>query len=599
MPARQGARCRRRSGLGRSRRVAGMRSLKVWLCVSGVGVFLIASALLLAGEQVGADRIFRAKKILTMDPDRPVATAVAVESGRITAVGSLEEVRAALGNRTLEIDDRFSNEVLVPGFIDPHLHPTLAATILSLDIVSAMEWSTPTGRTEAVRGRDAFLARLRGLDEARDDQDWLLVWGYHKPYHGELSRADLDGISTSRPIFVWQRSVHEMFFNTRALEELGLSREVVDAHPQADWETGHLWEQGALTLGRPMTQILASPRRYLNGLSKMTEVLHRGGLTTVGEQGFPQVNSLAEWFSLRFEMWWSDAPYRFVLVPNAMFLAANEGDAASAERAAEAMLDWSSDRIRVVKHAKYYADGAIFSQLMQMTEPYLDGHHGEWMMTPQEQDAVLDAFWKGGWDLHIHVNGDAGLDLVLDQIEAHQQDDPKDERRIVLEHYGFAREDQHSRVAELGVEVSNNAYYLHELAPIYAQHGLGPERAAEISPLGSLARAGVPTSFHSDFPMAPAAPLLLAWVAVNRIASDGRVWGPHQRLALTAALRAITIEGARSLGLEDEIGSIEVGKRADFTVLEEDPYAVDPASLRDIGIWGTVLDGRPHPLARD
>ena len=526
-----------------------MRSLKVWLWVAGLGVFLIASALLLAGEQVGADRIFRAKKILTMDPDRPVATAVAVESGRITAVGSLEEVRAALGNRTLEIDDRFSNEVLVPGFIDPHLHPTLAATILSLDIVSAMEWSTPTGRTEAVRGRDAFLARLRGLDEARDDQDWLLVWGYHKPYHGELSRADLDGISTSRPIFVWQRSVHEMFFNTRALEELGLSREVVDAHPQADWETGHLWEQGALTLGRPMTQILASPRRYLNGLSKMTEVLHRGGLTTVGEQGFPQVNSLAEWFSLRFEMWWSDAPYRFVLVPNAMFLAANEGDAASAERAAEAMLDWSSDRIRVVKHAKYYADGAIFSQLMQMTEPYLDGHHGEWMMTPQEQDAVLDAFWKGGWDLHIHVNGDAGLDLVLDQIEAHQQDDPKEERRIVLEHYGFAREDQHLRVAELGVEVSNNAYYLHELAPIYAEHGLGPERAAEISPLGSLARAGVPTSFHSDFPMAPAAPLLLAWVAVNRIASDGRVWGPHQRLELTAALRAITIEGARSLGL--------------------------------------------------
>lgn len=576
-----------------------MRSLKVWLWVVGVGVFLVASALLLAREPVGADRILRAKKILTMDPDRPVATAVAVESGRITAVGSLEEVRAALGNRALEIDDSFSDEVLVPGFIDPHLHPTLAATILSLDIVSAMEWSTPTGRTEAVRGRDAFLARLRALDEARDDEDWLLVWGYHAPYHGELSRAALDEISTSRPIFVWQRSVHEMFFNTRALEELGLTREVVDAHPQADWEAGHLWEQGALTLGRPMTQILASPLRYLDGLSKMTEVLHRGGLTTVGEQGFPQVNSVAEWLSLRFEMWRSDAPYRFVLVPNAMFLAAREGDAASAERAADAMLGWSSDRIRIVKHAKYYADGAIFSQLMQMTEPYLDGHHGEWMMAPEEQDAVLEAFWKGGWDLHIHVNGDAGLDLVLDQIEAHQREDPNDERQIVLEHYGFAREDQHLRVAELGVEVSNNAYYLHELAPIYAEHGLGPERAAEISPLGSLARAGVPTSFHSDFPMAPAEPLLLAWVAMNRIASDGRVWGPHQRLGLTAALRAITIEGARSLGLENEIGSIEVGKRADFTVLEEDPYAVDPARLRDIAIWGTVLDGRPHPLARD
>lgn len=574
-----------------------MRSIKAGVLAVGIAAFFVAAALLVPGKRVGDDRILVARKILTMNPERPTATAVAIQSGRITAVGSLEEVEAQLGNQSLEIDDSLSDKILVPGFIDPHLHPTLAATILTLDIVSAMEWATPSGRTRAVRGRDAFLDRLRELDEEQDDEDWLLVWGYHAPYHGSLSRTDLDRISTSRPIFVWQRSVHEMFFNTRALEELGLTRELLDAHPQADWETGHLWEQGALTLGRPMTQILASPGRYMDGLSKMTEVLHRGGLTTVGEQGFPQVNSIAEWLSLRFEMWRSDAPYRFVLVPNAMFLAAEEGDASAAERAAEAMLGWSSEQIRVVKHAKYYSDGAIFSQLMQMTEPYLDGHHGEWMMTPEEQDAVLAAFWEGGWDLHIHVNGDAGLDLVLDQIEAHQRTTPGDERRIVLEHYGFAREDQHARVKELGIEVSNNAYYLHELAPIYARFGLGPQRAAEISPLGSLARAGVRTSFHSDFPMAPAEPLLLTWVAVNRIASDGRVWGPDQRLELTQALRAVTIEGARSLGLEDEIGSIEIGKRADFTALEEDPYAVDPERLHEIAIWGTILDGRAHPLA--
>jgi hypothetical protein len=96
--------------------------------------------------------------------------------------------------------------------------------------------------------------------------------------------------------------------------------------------------------------------------------------------------------------------------------------------------------------------------------------------------------------------------------------------------------------------------------------------------------------------MAPAEPLTLAWTAVNRIGSDGRVWGPDQRISLDRALRAITWEGARSLGLEGEIGSIEVGKRADLTVLEEDPYAVDPKDLREIPIWGTVLAGRPHPI---
>ena len=550
------------------------------------------------GPGVSPERILVARKIITMDPARPSAKALGIDaSGMISAVGSLQEVRAQLEGDEVEIDRRFEDKVILPGFVDPHVHPTLAATILNLEIVSAMEWTTPRGKTQAIRGRAAFLDRLRELDEERDEGEWLSVWGYHAPYHGGLSRSDLDGISTTRPIFVWQRSVHEMYFNTRALSELGMTEEDFDAHPEADWEEGHLWERGTFALGAPMLAELTQPMKYIEGLSMMTEVYHRGGLTMLGDQGFPQMNKLAEKWSLRFEMWRSDAPYRFALVPNALFFYRQEGgNAEAAEAAALEMLEESTDRVQIVKHAKYFADGAIFSQLMQMKEPYLDGHHGEWMMTPEEQAEVLETFWRKGWNLHVHVNGDAGLDVVLDQIEAQQKAFPDPARRIVMEHYGYARDDQHKRLAELGIEVSNNAYYLHELAPIYAEQGLGPERAANISPVGGLAREGVPTSFHSDFPMAPAEPLTLAWTAVNRIGSDGKVWGPDQRLSLDLALRAITLEGARSLGLEDEIGSIEVGKRADLTVLEEDPYAVDPVDLRDIPIWGTVLAGRPHPI---
>ena len=375
---------------------------------------------------------------------------------------------------------------------------------------------------------------------------------------------------------VWQRSVHEMYFNTVALETLGLEEADFAAHPQADWETGHIWETGVFALGQDLMRILASPTRYRDGLAMLSEIIHRGGLTTVAEQGFPQFQPLAELLMLHLEMRGDDTPYRYALVPNAMFLLRKHGDAAEAERAAAGLLRWSTDRVRILRHVKYYADGAIFSQLMQMREPYLDGHHGEWMMTPEQQAAVLEAFWPRGWDVHIHVNGDAGLDLVLDQIEAVKRKHPGSaDQRVILEHYGFAREDQHSRVRRLGVAVSNNAYYTHELSPIYAEHGLGAERAANISPLGALARAGVRISFHSDFPMAPAEPLLLASVAVNRIGSDGRVWGEDQRLSLDLALRAITIEAAYSLGLEGEIGSIEVGKRADFTILERDPYVVE------------------------
>ena len=166
----------------------------------------------------------------------------------------------------------------------------------------------------------------------------------------------------------------------------------------------------------------------------------------------------------------------------------------------------------------------------------------------------------------------------------------------MLEHYGYARDDQHARLRALGVEVSNNAYYVHELAPIYAEQGLGPERAADISPLGAVARAGVPVSLHSDFPMAPAEPLVLVWSAVNRVGSDGRVWGEDQRLDRHRALRAVTIQAARHLGMDDEVGSIRVGKKADFTVLDEDPYTVDAMRIRDIPVWGTVFEGRLRPV---
>ena len=555
----------------------------IWLCTREGGVD-------------SAVRVFVARRIITMEPERPSATAVAIQGGRIVVLGSLAEVQSQLGQISFELDERFAEKVLLPGFIDPHLHPSLAGTILPLEIVSAMEWVTPSGHSQVVRGREAFLARLAELENERDEDGWLLVWGYHRPYHGELSRADLDAISTQRPIMVWQRSVHEMFLNSRGLEELDLSAEDFAAHPQADWETGHLWETAVLTLGMPMARILAAPRSYRRGLAMMSQVIHRGGLTTVAEQGFPQVSKFGELLMLHLEMRGADTPYRFVLVPNAMFLLRQSGSATEAEQAASKLLSWSTDRIRLVKHVKYYADGAIFSQLMQMSEPYLDGHHGEWMMTPDEQAEVLEAFWKKGWDIHIHVNGDAGLDLVLNQLEERKKADPAPDRRVVLEHYGYAREDQHRRLKELGIAVSNNAYYLHELAPIYAEHGLGPERAADISPLGGLARAGVPISFHSDYPMAPAEPLKLVWVAVNRVASDGRVWGVTQKLSLDRALAAITLEAAWSLGLEDEIGSIRPGKKADFTVLDQDPYAVDPLAIKDIGIWGTVLEGRVHQI---
>jgi hypothetical protein len=165
-------------------------------------------------------------------------------------------------------------------------------------------------------------------------------------------------------------------------------------------------------------------------------------------------------------------------------------------------------------------------------------------------------------------------------------------------HFGYARKDQVARLAALGTIVSANPYYVTALADRYGEIGLGAERADELVPIGDVVALNVPVSFHSDMPMAPAQPLFLVWAAVNRTTVSGRVAGPDQRLSVEQALRAVTLDAAQSLRLETEIGSIAPGKYANFTILDADPFDVEPAKIKDIGVWGTVFEGVPYPVAQ-
>jgi predicted amidohydrolase YtcJ len=168
--------------------------------------------------------------------------------------------------------------------------------------------------------------------------------------------------------------------------------------------------------------------------------------------------------------------------------------------------------------------------------------------------------------------------------------------RFTIEHFGLSTPEQVERMARLGAIASVNVYYLHELSAVYARHALGPERAYHMARLGTLARHNIPFALHSDYTMAPAQPLNSAFVAATRENVEGEIVGESESVSLEQALRAITIDAAYVLGLENEIGSLRGGKRADFTVLEQDPFEVGAKGLRDIGIWGTVFGGTPHKI---
>jgi len=372
-----------------------------------------------------------------------------------------------------------------------------------------------------------------------------------------------------------------------------------------DFDAGHWWESGTNLLLPKLSPLLMSPERITAGLHQMVAYLHANGVTAINEPGI--MWDVEPWPLYQEILGDDETPFGSTFLVDARSQADAGMDPTDAVADAEEQVARASaGKVRLLpKRVKLFADGAIISQLMQMREPYLDDaghpdlcHHGEWMMQPETFRAFAKVYWEAGWQLHIHVNGDAALDLVLATIEECMTAHPRDDHRTVIVHFANSSEEQVDRIARLGCIVSANPYYPVGFADQYSAHGLGAERADTMVRAASVLRRGIPLSLHSDLPMGPAAPLTLAWCAVNRRTPSGRTVAPEQRISVHDALRAVTIEAAYSWRMEDELGSISPGKLANLTVLADDPYTVEPERLDTIAVLGTVYEGRWFPVRR-
>jgi predicted amidohydrolase YtcJ len=418
----------------------------------------------------------------------------------------------------------------------------------------------------------------------------------------------LDDINTTGPIAVWHRSCHEWFLNSAAIRALGITRTQMAGHGRAsamvDFDGGHWWETGMNLLLPKLAPVFMSAERLSAGLSQLVRYLHSTGVTAFNEPGI--MWDVEPWALYQQILGAVDTPFLSTFLVDARSQADAGMDPADAVADAEAQVARAcAGKVRLLpKQVKLFADGAIISQLMQMKDPYLDDagrpdphHHGEWMMHPNIFRAFAKVYWDAGWQLHIHVNGDGGLELVLDTIEQCMTEHPRSDHRTVIVHFANSTEQQIDRIARVGAIVSANSYYPVGFADKYSEHGLGPDRADTMVRSASVLRRGIPLSFHSDLPMGPASPLALVWCAVNRRTPSGRIAGPDQRVSVHDALRAITIEAAYSWRMEDELGSIAPGKLANFTILGMDPYTVDPGQLDQIPVLGTVYEGRWFPAS--
>src|SRR5512137_2949578 len=341
---------------------------------------------------------------------------------------------------------------------------------------------------------------------------------------------------------------------------------------------------------------IVTPERLRAGLVFVRSYYHANGVTLGSEPGGLASKKLQD--AQNAVLSDPSSPFRFYfIVDGKSVTGAFKDDQVIAE--SEKFLGWGQGMTAYLpKQVKLFADGAIFSQAMQMRTPYTDGHKGEWMMDLEFFARTMRVYWDAGYQLHIHVNGDAGLDMVLDQLELNMRRRPRPDHRTVIIHFAVSNPDQVERIKRLGAIVSGNPYYPVALADNYRTNGLDPARADVLVRMGDVERAGISYSFHSDMPMAPGQPLFLMWSGVNRITNDGNLRGPEQRVSRLGALKAVTLDAAYSLQLEKEVGSITPGKLANFTVLGDNPVTCDPMKIKDIPVWGTVDEGRVLPVKR-
>lgn len=539
-------------------------------------------------------QVYKAKSIITMNASMPRAEAVAVRDGMILETGTLESMHPWLSNFEYKINNQFKDSIIVPGLIDPHLHPSMAAVLLPTFFITAMEWKFPWGTTPATKSAEEFDKRLSEAISEPTHKDLFITWGHHELWHGVMSRDRINSINSKKPIIVWNRSFHELCMNDAALAYLNITESEVGEATQIDWKKGRFFELGLGYAIQKLNPYILDPEIFKEGLLKLKEVVHFGGQTTIADMAVGLFDFDKELDAQKNLYENDDTPFRVELVPHATALIARAGGSnEQTEKLISSLQDNNSHRLNFRKRVKLFTDGAFFAQVAQLMEPgYIDGHQGEWLSTPQQFEDIARIYWNKDYAIHVHVTGDLGLELAIDTLEQLQSEKPRFNHGFTLEHFGLSTPEQVHRLAKLGANVSANAYYVHELSDLYANHTVGYERASSMARIGSCFREGVTTSLHSDFTMAPAQPLMSMWVAVNRVNEKGNIMCPEECISPQEGLEAITINAARVLGLDHEIGSIRAGKKADLTVLSEDPLSIDPMRIKDVEVQATLFEGK-------
>jgi predicted amidohydrolase YtcJ len=541
-----------------------------------------------AYAQEEADTIYRGGPILTIDDKQPIVEAVAVRDGRILAVGNTDSVLAHRGDST-EIFD-LAGRTMVPGFVDSHGHVVMGG----LQALSANLLAPPDGEVTDIASLTATLsAWTKANADFVDRANMIIGFGYDNAQLAEVqhpTRQDLDEVSAEVPVIIVHQSGHLGVANSAALELAGIDasseappggviRKDNNGEPNGVLEEyaffgvlvpllGELGQEGLEAFARAGSQMWASygyttaqEGRSSAGIVETLKSLGAAGEIPIDVIAYPDVLESRD------------------------YIAANVSK------------DYTN-RIRV-GGCKLTIDGSPQGFTALRDRPYYDpvgdyppDYAGYSAITmEQTQDAVNWCYEK---DIQIitHANGEGASDMLIDALEAAQERYDTPDIRPVLIHGQFLREDQVDSYKKLGVFLSLFPMHTFYWGDWHRDHTVGPVNAQNISPTGWARERGMMFGSHHDAPVAFPDSMRILSATVTRRTRSGDILGPDQRVDVMTALKAMTIWPAWQHFEENDKGSIERGKLADFVILSDNPMTVDPDKLAELQVRVTIKDDK-------
>lgn len=539
---------------------------------------------------MASDFVLRGARVYTVDAARSWAEAVAVKDGRIVFVGTTKAAAPWIGPNTKVLD--LTGRMVVPGFIDAHVHPISGGIELGQCDLNGLATA------------EAIFEKVRACDREKPGDGWLVGGGWGLPSFpgGAPTRQQLDALVSARPVFLSAADGHSAWVNTKGLEAAGVTASTSDPKDgrierEPDGRPAGTLREDAMGL---VSRLLPKPDRAerLAGLRRALALLNRNGVTGLQEASAgsgPEGSAARETLET-----YRDLERRGELTAR-VAVALGTDPARGPEQVDDLVRlrrDYASPRVRPVA-VKIFEDGVIEARTAAMLEPYLDreGQRGEPVFDESRMPPLVERLAREGFNVHVHAIGDRAVRVTLDAMEAARGSEGDTHPRHQLAHLEVIHPDDVPRFRTLGVVANFQPLWAYPDKYItdLTWPALGPERSRWLYPIGSVARSGAVLAFGSDWSVSSLNPLEGIQVAVTRKAPEGEPGEPllpEEALGLPEALAAYTIGAAYACGFEKETGSIEVGKSADLAVLDRDVFAHPAGEIGKAKVLLTLLEGR-------